>query len=94
MSVQELTPQVRQMYSIDDSVRNGVVVVNVKEVSPAGEVGLSEGDVITEVQGQPIKTVDDFRAAIDRAKAGSTIRLYVVTPGRRGFSGYRFIHVP
>jgi len=94
MSVQELTPQVRQMYSIDDSIRNGVVVVNVKEVSPAGEVGLSEGDVITEVQGQPIKSVDDFRATIDRAKAGSTIRLYVVTPGRRGFSGYRFIHVP
>jgi serine protease Do len=94
MSVQELTPQVRQMYSIDDSVRNGVVVMNVKEVSPAGEVGLNEGDVITEVQGQPIKSVDDFRAAIDRAKAGSTMRIYVVTPGRRGFSGYRFIHVP
>ncbi|HKS25156.1 MAG TPA: Do family serine endopeptidase [Thermoanaerobaculia bacterium] len=94
MSVQELTPQVRQMYSIDDSVRNGVVVSNVKEVSPAGEVGLNEGDVITEVQGQTIKSVDDFRTAIDRAKAGSTIRIYVVTPGRRGLSGYRFIHVP
>src|ERR1051325_2759737 len=94
MTVQELTPQVRPMYSIDDSVRNGVVVTNVKEVSPAGEVGLNEGDVITEVQGQTIKSVDDFRTAIDRAKAGSTIRFYVVTPGRRGFSGYRFIHVP
>jgi serine protease Do len=96
MSVQELTPQARQMYSIDDSVRNGVVVTNVKEVSPAGEVGLTEGDVISEVQGQPIKGIDDFRAAIDRAKSGSTIRIYVVSSGRggRGISGYRFIHVP
>jgi serine protease Do len=96
MSVQELTPQARQMYSISDDVHNGVVVANVKEVSPAGEVGLSEGDVITEVQGQPIKSIDDFRAAIDRAKSGSTIRMYVVTPGRgrAGASGYRFIHVP
>jgi serine protease Do len=96
MSVQELTPQARQMFSIDESVRNGVVVTNVKEVSPAGEVGLTEGDVITEVQGQPVKNIDDFRAAIDRAKSGSTIRIYVVSPGRgrAGASGYRFIHVP
>jgi len=95
MSVQELTPQARQMYSIDESVRNGVVVTNVKEVSAAGEVGLTEGDVITEVQGQPVRSVDDFRAAIDRAKSGSTIRVYVVSPTRgRAISGYRFIHVP
>jgi serine protease Do len=96
MSVQELTPQARQMYSIDDSIRNGVVVTNVKEVSPAGEIGLNEGDVISEVQGQPIKSVDDFRAAVDRAKSGSTIRIYVVSPGRgqRGAAGYRFIKVP
>jgi serine protease Do len=97
MSVQELTPQARQMFSIDDTVRGGVVVTNVKEVSPAGEVGLTEGDVITEVQGQPIKSIDDFRAAIDRAKSGSTIRVYVVSPGRgraASASGYRFIHVP
>jgi serine protease Do len=96
MSVQELTPQARQMYSIDDKVRYGVVVMNVKEVSAAGEVGLSEGDVITEVQGQPIRSTEDFRAAVERAKPGSTIRIYVVSPGRgrASISGYRFIHVP
>jgi len=95
MSVQELTPQARQMYSIDDSVRNGVVVTDVKEVSAAGEVLLTAGDVITEVQGQAIHNVDEFRAAIDRAKSGSTIRIYVVSPSRgRAVSGYRFIHVP
>src|SRR5437016_1826516 len=50
-AVQNLTPQLRQMYGIDDSVK-GVVVTSVKEVSPAGDI-LSEGDVITEVQGTP-----------------------------------------
>lgn len=94
MSVQELTPQVRQMYGIDDNVR-GVVVTNVKEVSPAGDA-LSEGDVITEVQGEKINNVNDFRAAIDRARSGQTIRLYVVVSGRSGNipAGYRFIRVP
>lgn len=95
MSVQELTPAARQMFSIDDSVKNGVVVTSVKEVSPAGEVGLSEGDVITEVQGRKINSLDDFRTAIDAARSGSTIRVYVVSPGRNGaIAGYRFIHVP
>jgi serine protease Do len=94
MSVQELTPQARQTYGIDDNIR-GVVVTGVKEVSPAGEA-LSEGDVITEVQGQKISNVNDFRAAIDRVHSGQTIRLYVVTSGRQGspLQGYRFIRVP
>ena len=95
MSVQDLTPQVRQTYGIDDSVR-GVVVTNVKEVSPAGDA-LNEGDVITEVQGEKVNNVSDFRAAVDRVRSGQTMRLYVVTSGRSGgnaLQGYRFIRVP
>jgi serine protease Do len=94
MSVQNITPQSRQMYGLDDSLK-GVVVTSVKEVSPAGEV-LQEGDVISEVQGKKINNIDDFRTAIDAAKSGQTIRIYVTTPGRTGqsISGYRFIRVP
>ena len=94
MAVQNLTPQLRQMYSSDDNVK-GVVVTNVKEVSAAGDV-LSEGDVITEVQGQAVTNVDQFRAAIDKLRSGSTARIYVFTPGRgrQALAGYRFLHVP
>ncbi len=94
MSVQDLTAQLRQMYGVDDNVK-GVVVTSVKEVSPAGDA-VSEGDVITEVQGEKINNVSDFRAAIDRIHSGQTIRMYVITPGRAGNSiqGYRFIRVP
>jgi serine protease Do len=92
MSVQDITPQVRQTYGIDDNV-HGVVVTSVKEVSPAGEI-LSEGDVITEVQGTKVSNVSDFRAAIDRTHSGQTIRLYVMTPGRQAVQGYRFLRVP
>ena len=95
MSVQELSPQLRQLYGISDTTR-GVVVTSVKEVSPAGEASLSEGDVVTEVQGQKITNVNDFRAAIERAKSGSYIRMYVTTPARGGnsVSGYRIVEVP
>jgi serine protease Do len=96
MSVQDINAQTRQAYGIDDKVRGGVVVTNVKEVSPAGEA-LTEGDVITEVQGQKINNATDFRAAIDGLHSGETIRMYVVSAGRGNGSpiaGFRFIKVP
>jgi serine protease Do len=95
MSVQELTPALRQQYGQADGI-SGVVVTSVKEVSPAGDV-LSEGDVISEVQGEKISNLAQFRAAIDRLKGGQTARIYVTSPAGRGgaaISGYRFIHVP
>ncbi len=95
MSVQNITPQIRQLYGIDDTLK-GVVVSSVKEVSPAGEV-LTEGDVISEVQGKKISNVEEFRAAIDQAKSGQTIRVYITSFARAGapsISGYRFIRVP
>jgi serine protease Do len=94
MAVQNITPQLRQTYGIDDSVK-GVVVTSVKEVSPAGDV-VSEGDVISEVQGQKVSNIDEFRAAIDKLHSGQTARLYVTTPGRGrpAIAGYRFLKVP
>ncbi|MEK6375049.1 MAG: Do family serine endopeptidase [Acidobacteriota bacterium] len=94
MAVQNITPQLRQLYGIEDNI-HGVVVTDVKEVSAAGDI-LSEGEVITEVQGQAVTNADQFRAAIDKLKGGQTARIYVITPGRRGqsVSGYRFLKVP
>ncbi len=97
VSVQEITPQTRQLYGLGDSVK-GVVVTGVKEVSPAGEAGIAEGDVISEVQGQKINNAADFRAAVDGLKGGTTIRIYVTSSGggrgSQSLSGYRFLRIP
>jgi serine protease Do len=95
MSIQDLTTQTRQMYGVDDAAR-GVIVTDVKSVSAAAEANINEGDVISEVQGQRVNSVAEFRTAIDRARSGSRIRLYVTTPNRSGaaFSSYRIVRVP
>lgn len=96
MSVQEITPQTRQLYGIPSGT-TGVLVTDVKAVSAAAEANINEGDVITEVQGQKVTSVEEFRAAIERAKTGQRIRLYVTTPTRGGgtpFSSYRVVLVP
>ena len=95
ISVQDLTPQTRRMYNHRDDVR-GVVVTSVKRVSAAAEAGIAEGDVISEVQGQSIGTVDDLRALLEKTRSGQRIRAYVTTAPRNGnsISGYRVIQVP
>ncbi len=95
ISVQDLSPQVRRMYSLRDDAQ-GVVVTDVKRVSPAAEAGLATGDVISEVQGQRIETADNLRAFLERAKSGQRIRVYVTTSAHGGnsVSGYRVIQIP
>jgi serine protease Do len=95
LSVSELTPELRRQYSIPADVR-GVVVTYVKNVSPAGEANINEGDVISEVQGQRVNSIADFRAAIASAKTGQRMRFYVTTPTRSGqaISTYRIITAP
>lgn len=95
MSVADLTPQLRQNFGIPETTR-GIVVTDVKEVSAAGEANVNEGDVISEVQGEQITSVEQFRAALDRIRSGQTIRMYVTTAPRGGnpVSGYRFVKVP
>ncbi|MFL6247538.1 MAG: Do family serine endopeptidase [Thermoanaerobaculia bacterium] len=95
LSVQELSSELRRQYGIAEDVR-GVVVTYVKNVSPAGEANLSEGDVISEVQGQPINSVADFRKAVENIKPGQRVRFYVTTSARGGqaISTYRIITAP
>ena len=95
MAVQDLTPMIRQNYGIDDSVK-GVVVTGVKEISPAGDANISEGDVISEVQGERIANAAQFHAAVNRLHSGQYARMYVTSFGQGGqsASAYRVVQIP
>jgi len=68
-----------------------VIITSVKNVSPAGEANLTEGDVISEVQGQRVNNIEEFRDAVDRVKSGR-LRLYVTSQTRNGvISTYRIL---
>jgi serine protease Do len=82
VSVHEITQQLRQMNRIDPSI-SLIVVVDVKEVSPAGEAGIQEGDVITQVNGRPVGSTEDFGRIVSDAKKGEYLRLYVYSPRAR-----------
>ena len=85
ISVTELTPQVRQMQGVQTNI-NGLLVVHVKEVSPAADAGIREGDVITEVNGRRITSTDDFGKLVSGARKGDYLKLYILRPARSGAS--------
>ncbi len=95
LTVQNITPELRRLHNFGENV-TGVIVTNVKNVSPAGDANINEGDIISEVQGQRVTNVDEFRAVIDKVRSGQRLRVYVSTPTRGGqlVSGYRLMQAP
>jgi len=76
IAIRDLTPDLRQKYDIKED-EEGVVITEVKENSPAAQVGLSPGDMIKEVNQHPIKDLDDFKAAMQKVEPGDVVLLRV-----------------
>src|SRR5437016_10872350 len=54
---------------------NGVVIMGVEPGSPAEKAGLKGGDMITSVNGKPVKTGNDLMNPIAQAPIGSKVKL-------------------
>jgi S1-C subfamily serine protease len=61
-----------------------MVIATVDPGSPAEQAGLEPGDVITEINNQPINGPADLRAAIGGLHAGEAIEIQV----NRGSTSY------
>jgi serine protease Do len=62
--------------------KNGVLVQQVQPGGPADKAGLKPGDIITHVDGRPIKDGDDLVNEIASRKPGSSIRLGFIRDGK------------
>ena len=59
----------------------GALVVQVADGSPAAAAGLTEGDVIAAVDGDPIESPEALSEAVAEHKPGDTVSLTVYRPG-------------
>jgi S1-C subfamily serine protease len=73
VEVQELDAATAGRLGLD--VRSGVLIVGVTQGTPAAIVGISEGSVITAVNGEPVSSVDELGSALRRHKPGEEVRV-------------------
>jgi serine protease Do len=79
LSVQPLTPDIAQQLGLR-GVTQGLVVGDVDPNGPAADAGIQQGDVILQINQQPVRTVADTQTALNRS--GSRPALLLVN--RRG----------
>lgn len=60
-------------------IKEGVGIHEVLENSPAQKAGINAGDVVTEVDGTPVKDVNELQRKIGNFKPGDTVRLKVIS---------------
>src|SRR5690606_1559245 len=68
--------------------QSGLVVTQVIPGSPAARMGIERGDLIQEVNRQPVASLEDFRKALDEHSRNDTALLLV----RRG-DGTRYVAI-
>ena len=58
--------------------RDGLLIRFVEEGSPAGRAGIEPGDLLVEVAGAAVTTVDDLWSALDTVDADGSFQVKVV----------------
>jgi serine protease Do len=66
LSVESLTQQIARQLELPSGT-SGVVVTDVQDGSPADEAGIRRGDVIQQVNRQPVRSVAEFEQVMRRA---------------------------
>lgn len=79
MRVEEITPNLARQFGLSEE--SGLVVVQVEGNSPAEEAGIKPGDLILEVDQDPLRNLDDYKKKIRQYKQDDTILLLVKRGG-------------
>jgi len=84
VAVADITDDIRNALNLSKDVK-GAVIAEIDAESPAAKAGLREGDVIQEVNKQPVKNAKDLVAISKKLKPNEKILIRVWSQGRSGF---------
>lgn len=80
IAVQGLNAQLAEAFGVDRE--DGVVVLDVEPDSPASAAGLRDGDIITRVDGKPIRRVSDYHSKTAVIFVGDEVEMEILRDGR------------
>jgi serine protease Do len=84
VTVTNITDDIRTALSLPRDVQ-GAVIADIDAESAAAKSGLREGDVIQEVNKQPVKSAKDLLAISRKLKPNEKILMRVYSQGRSGY---------
>ena len=71
LEVRPVTPEIARQLNLKTT--DGVIVVRVEDGTPASEAGVQRGDVVKQLNGQPVKTMADFERLTQGVKEGDPL---------------------
>jgi len=84
VAVTTITEDIRTAINLPRDIQ-GAVITDIDAESPAAKAGLREGDVIQEVNKQPVKSAKDLLAISKKLKPNDKILMRVYSQGRSGY---------
>ncbi len=70
-----ITPQLSDYYGLP--VKNGVIVVNVVEDSPADKAGIRRNDIIIALNDKPVHTIEELQDIVNTSRVGDSILIKI-----------------
>jgi serine protease Do len=79
IGAEDLTPQLGAFFGAPDN--SGVLVREVHTGTPAEKAGLKAGDVIIQVDGKPVRSLDELRAQLREKSGQKSVNLSILRKG-------------
>jgi serine protease Do len=84
LSVQELTPELAEALSLKGE--KGVVVSSVRRGSPAEEAGLQRGDLIQEIENEPVDNMNDYKRIMEDSASKKQVLMVIRHQGHTRYA--------
>ncbi len=80
VGAQDLTPELAQSFNLGQ--QQGAIITMVNPDSPADRAGLKVGDVVTAINGKPLRNTLDLRNVVGLLPVGSELDIEIIRQGR------------
>ena len=78
---QDVTPEIAASLGLNTT--EGALIARVADGSAAAKAGLTPGDVVTQIDGMPVRGVADIRKRLSLARVGDTLNMTITRDGKK-----------
>lgn len=76
----ELSPELAQTFGVGDG--SGVLLTGILQAGPAAQAGMQPGDVVTQVDGRPVRNVAELMSSVAALRPGQSYPVDVLRSGK------------